>query len=167
MLCVFLYVFVWLFSNFFFVFHKNKKKIEKYRQCVFVHIGSCVLWMAIETKIFKFCISCSLDKHLNAQLSKWVLWLVFVMSTIKIVSYISYLYHSFWRERLENPITRKSLKKCTNNHVTTKACQSWITSVFLGTAKLGCFSLHNWVFSFLSLICLCMLCLKRKICKEN
>ena len=49
----------------------------------------------------KLCISYSLDEHLNAQLRKWVLWLLFVMSKIKIVSYISYSYHSFWREGLE------------------------------------------------------------------
>ena len=30
--------------------------------------------------------------HLNAQLSKWAFWLIFVMSMIKIVSYISYTY---------------------------------------------------------------------------
>ena len=69
---------------------------------MFVYIGTCVPWMAIETKFSKLCISCSLDEYLNAQLSKWALWLVFVMSTINIVSYISYSYHSFWREGLEN-----------------------------------------------------------------
>ena len=39
--------------------------------------------MAIETKFSKFCIFCSLDEYLYAQLSKWALWLVFVMSKIK------------------------------------------------------------------------------------
>ena len=34
------------------------------------YIGTCVLWMAIEIKFSKFCIFCSLDKHLYAQLSK-------------------------------------------------------------------------------------------------
>ena len=58
-----------------FVFHiKIKKKIEKsekYKNSVcFVYIGTCVPWMAIETKFSKFCISCSLDEHLYAQLSK-------------------------------------------------------------------------------------------------
>ena len=43
--------------------------------------------MTIETIFSKLCIFYNLDEHLNAQLSKWVLWLVFVMSTIKIVSY--------------------------------------------------------------------------------
>ena len=33
-------------------------------------------------------------------------------------------------------------------------------------AKLWCFGLHNWVF-LLSLICPCMICSKRKICKEK
>ena len=70
---------------------------------MFVYIGTCVPWMAIETKFSKLCISCSLDEYLNAQLSKWALWLVFVMSTINIVSYILYLYHFFWWEGLENP----------------------------------------------------------------
>ena len=50
----------------------------------FVYIGTCVPWMAIETKFSKLCIVCSLDEHLNAQLSKWALWLVFVMSKIKL-----------------------------------------------------------------------------------
>ena len=57
------------------------RKIQK--QCVFVYIGACVPWMAIETKFSKLCIFCSLDEHLYTQLSKWVLCLVFVMSTIK------------------------------------------------------------------------------------
>ena len=50
---------------------------------MFVYIGICVPWMAIETKFSKLCIYCSLDEHLYVQLSKWVLWLVFVMSKIK------------------------------------------------------------------------------------
>ena len=49
----------------------------------FVYIGTCVPWMAIKTKFSKLCISCSLDEHLYAQLSKEVLWLMFVMSKIK------------------------------------------------------------------------------------
>ena len=60
---------------------KNQKKKKK-TVCV-VYIGTCVPWMAIETKFSKLCIFCSLDEHLYAQLSKWVLWLVFVMSKIK------------------------------------------------------------------------------------
>ena len=39
--------------------------------------------MAIETKFSKLCIFCYLDEHLYAQLSKWVLWLVFMMSKVK------------------------------------------------------------------------------------
>ena len=67
----------------YFAFHK-KKKIEKKKNSVcFVYIGTSVPWMTIETKFSKLCISCSLDEYLNAQLSKWALWLVFVMSTIK------------------------------------------------------------------------------------
>ena len=53
---------------------KNKKKIEKlekYKNSVCsVYIGTCVPWMTIETKFSKLCISCSLDEHLYAQLSK-------------------------------------------------------------------------------------------------
>ena len=51
---------------------------------MFVYIGTCVPWMAIETKFSKFCISSNLDEHLYAQLSKWALWLLFVMSKIKL-----------------------------------------------------------------------------------
>ena len=50
---------------------------------MFVYIGTGVPWMAIEIKFSKICISCSLDKHLYAQLSKLALRLVFVMSKIK------------------------------------------------------------------------------------
>ena len=49
-----------------------------------MYIGTCVPWMAIETKFSKFCIFCSLDEHLYVQLSKWALWLLFVMSKIKL-----------------------------------------------------------------------------------
>ena len=48
-----------------------------------MYIGACVPWMAIESKFSKLCIFCNLNEHLFAQLSKWALWLVFVMSTIK------------------------------------------------------------------------------------
>ena len=48
-----------------------------------MYIGTCVPWMAIETKFSKLCIHCNLDEHLYVQLSKWALWLVFVMSKIK------------------------------------------------------------------------------------
>ena len=55
-----------------FVFHIKKiEKSEKYKNSVcFVYIGTCVPSIAIETKFFKLCISCSLDEHLYAQLSK-------------------------------------------------------------------------------------------------
>ena len=63
------------------------KKIEKIKkiqkQCVFVYIGTRVPWMAIEAKFSKPFIFCNLDEHLYAQLSKWVLWFVFVMSKVK------------------------------------------------------------------------------------
>ena len=55
-----------------FVFHIKKiEKSEKYKNYVrFVYIDNCVPSMTIETKFFKLCISCSLDEHLYAQLSK-------------------------------------------------------------------------------------------------
>ena len=74
------------FALFCFTYKKNKKfeKSEKYKNSVcFVYFCTCVPWMAIETKFSKLCIICSLDEHLYAQLSKWALWLVFVMSKIK------------------------------------------------------------------------------------
>ena len=65
---------------FYFDFHKK----EKYKNSVCsVYIGTCVPWMAIETKFSKICIFCSLEEYLYAQLNKWALWLVFVMSKIK------------------------------------------------------------------------------------
>ena len=86
-----------LFNMFLFIFnfclfcfwYKNKiknwknQKIYKNSVC-FVYIGTCVPWMAIEKKISKLCIFCSLDEHLYAQLSKWALWLLFVMSKFEL-----------------------------------------------------------------------------------
>ena len=72
---------------FYFVFDIKIKieKSEKYKNSVcFVFIGTCVSWIAIETKFSKLCISCSLDEHLYAQLSKWALCLLFVMSKIEL-----------------------------------------------------------------------------------
>ena len=88
----------------FICFSKKILKNEKNTKTMYVYVYwyLCTLnghW----NKISKLCISCSLDEHLNAQLSKWALWLVFVMSTIKMISYISCLYQSFWRKWLENP----------------------------------------------------------------
>ena len=48
-----------------------------------MYIGTYVPWMAIKKKFSKLCISCTLDEHLYAQLSKWALWLLFVMNKIK------------------------------------------------------------------------------------
>ena len=61
-----------------------KKKIKNKNSVWFVYIGTYVPWIAIETKFSKLRIFCNLDKHLYAQLSKWVLWLLFVMSKIKL-----------------------------------------------------------------------------------
>ena len=65
MVCLFLFgclVFIlFCFQN------KNKKeKSVKYKNSVFVYIGTCIPWMAIETKFSKLCISCTLDEHLYA-----------------------------------------------------------------------------------------------------
>ena len=66
-----LFLFGYLVFIFFCFQNKNKKeKLEKYKNSVFVYIGTCVPWMAIETKFSKHCIFCSLDEHLYAQLSK-------------------------------------------------------------------------------------------------
>ena len=69
-----------------FVFHIKKnwkiKKIQK--QYVFCVHWYCVLWMAIETKFSKLCISCNLDEYLYAHLNEWALWLLFVMSKIEL-----------------------------------------------------------------------------------
>ena len=80
---------MFLFSYFsallYFVLHIKKiyiEKSEKYKNSVFVYIGTYVPWMANETKFSKLCIFCSLDEHLYAQLSEWALWLMFVMSKI-------------------------------------------------------------------------------------
>ena len=55
----------------FFIKKKNWKK-KKYKNGVgFVYIGTCVPWMAIETKFSKLCVICSLDEHLNARINKW------------------------------------------------------------------------------------------------
>ena len=59
-----------VFFSFFFN-KKNFEKSEKYKNSVcFVYIGTCVPWMAIETKFSKFRIICTLDEHIYAQLSK-------------------------------------------------------------------------------------------------
>ena len=79
-----MFLFVCFHFCFVFFFIKKNVKIRKIQNSVyFVYFGTYVSWMAIETKFSKLCILCSLDEHLNSQLSKWALWLVFVMSTIK------------------------------------------------------------------------------------
>ena len=79
-----LFLFVFFSVLVYFGFHiKRKKKLKITKTMCVVYIGTCVPWMAIETKFSKLCISCSLDEHLYAQLSKWALWLMFVISKIK------------------------------------------------------------------------------------
>ena len=71
---MFLFGYFLVFTLFLFVFIKIKikiEKLEKYKNSVcFVYFGTCVPWMAIETKSSKLYIICSLDEHLYAQLSK-------------------------------------------------------------------------------------------------
>ena len=61
--CVFFFFFFSSFALFCFSYIKKNS-------VYFVYIGNCVLWMAIEIKFSKFCISCNLDEHLYAQLIK-------------------------------------------------------------------------------------------------
>ena len=86
-------MFLFAHFQFFFIllFIKIKKKkifffenSEKYKNNVcYVYIGTYVPWTAIETKFSKLYIFCNLDEHLYAQLNKWALWLVFVISKVK------------------------------------------------------------------------------------
>ena len=67
-------MFLFVCFQFCFILFFIKIKIEKskkYKNSIgSAYIDTCVPWMAIETKFSKFCISCSLDEHFNAQLSK-------------------------------------------------------------------------------------------------
>ena len=51
-------------------FQNKRENSEKYKNNMFVYIGTCVPWMTIETKFSKLCIFYNLDEHLYAQLSK-------------------------------------------------------------------------------------------------
>ena len=66
-----------------FVIKKNCKNQKNTKSVCFVYFGTYIPWMTIEAKFSKLCIFCSLNEHLNAQLSKWALWLMFVISMIK------------------------------------------------------------------------------------
>ena len=60
-----MFLFVYFSVLVYFVFNiKKNEKSEKYKNSVcFVYIGTCVPWMAIETKFSKLCIVCNLDEH--------------------------------------------------------------------------------------------------------
>ena len=107
-----MFLFVYFAVLVYFVFNikiKKNEKSEKYKNSVcFVYISTCVPWMAIETKFSKLCIVWSLDEHPYAQLSKWALWLLFVMSKIELSLILKHSYHSFLQEGLKNP-ERKAL----------------------------------------------------------
>ena len=47
---------------------KNQKNTKN--NVCFMYIGTCVPWMASETKFSKLCIFYSVDEHLYAKLSK-------------------------------------------------------------------------------------------------
>ena len=84
MLCLFIFSFC-LFCFFFYLKKLKIEKSEKYKNNVcYVYIGTYVPWMVIETKFSKLCVIYSLDEHLYAQLSKWALRLLFVMSKIEL-----------------------------------------------------------------------------------
>ena len=78
-----MFFFVFSFVYLFFDIKKKLKNQKNTKTVYYVYIGTCVPWMAIETKFTKLCIFCNLDEHLYAQLSKWALWLMFVMSKVK------------------------------------------------------------------------------------
>ena len=68
---MFLFIYFQFLFILFFKKEKEKEKSEKYKNSVcYVYIGTCVPWMAIETKFSKLCIVCNLDEHPYAQLSK-------------------------------------------------------------------------------------------------
>ena len=83
-----------LFSLYFVLFSKWKKEKKNQKNIKIVCV--CIYWYLCTldshwNKVSKFCISYNLNEHLNAQLNKWNLWLVFVMSKIKL-SLISHTY---------------------------------------------------------------------------
>ena len=93
MLCLFnmfLFGYFSVFALFLFVFIKIKIKIKIWKirkiqkQCVFCTLVLMYLGWPLKQSLLNFVSICSLDEHLYAQLSKWALWLMFVMSTIKL-----------------------------------------------------------------------------------
>ena len=70
---------------------------------MFVYIGSCVPWMAIETKFSKLCIFCSLDEH---------------------------LYHHYWVARHTRPNCYKWLATQQSNSMIASGNQNQISSSF-------------------------------------
>ena len=67
---MFLFDYFSVFALFLFFFIKKMKNQKNTKTVYVLYIGTCVPWMAIETKSSKLCIVCSLDEHLYAQLSK-------------------------------------------------------------------------------------------------
>ena len=98
-------VFNSLFQVFFF-YKKKEVKISKIKKhCVFVYTGTCIPWMAFETKFltlynFRWASSCIIKQCELCSSFMWFVW--FGWSLI-----LHILNHSFWREGLENP-KRKS-----------------------------------------------------------
>ena len=116
---MFLFIYFQFLFILFFKKEKEKEKSEKYKNSVcYVYFSTCVPWMTIETKFSKFCISCSLDEHFYAQLSKWALWLLLWWVRLGCLLYLI-LVSLFLMGR-----NKKSWEKCINNHLTTVVSQS-------------------------------------------
>ena len=100
--------------------------------------------MAIETKFSKLSIICNLDEHLYAQLSKWALWLLFVMSKFELSLILNTHIIFFLREGLKD-LERKALITISPllpaNHNMTPVC--------FGIAKVQCqkLNLNGYFFS--------------------
>ena len=74
--------------QFCFIFCFSLKKLKNQKNtktvCVLCTLVLVYLGWPLKQSFFKLCIVCNLDEHLYAQLSKWALWLLFLMSMIKL-----------------------------------------------------------------------------------
>ena len=72
----------------------------------FVYIGTCVPWMAIETKFSKLCISYNLDEYSHAQLSN----VRFVARLCDLVNLLSFKSLSLFLTKMTKKILRERHK---------------------------------------------------------